>query len=444
MEYKRSGFEDESYNETKDDDLSPILPKDTIEIQPPDRFSLIYIIFVIQGIGMLLPWNFFITATEYFNYKFEDNDSIKRNFEKAFALGSMLPSLISLTFNIFLTRRLSRTCRISSCLSVMFSMFLITTILVKVNTTKWTENFFAVTIICVVVMNLAAGIYQGTLFGLAGLTGFKYTQAIMTGQGVAGIFAATTDLIFKLANPNPVDKTSSALGYFVTASVVILITAVTYSVLFKLPKMKFHLSCSKLRLKNEIANEYSINGTSHSINEIPYWFIFKQILPLAISVSVVFCVTLSLFPAVVSRIVSVDKSKTSRFTNDLFSTFVCFFIFNCGDLAGRIAAGSYQIVAERGPWLPILCFSRILFIPLFLMCHFENGSPLTYIFKNDYWPIIINSLFALSNGYLGSLCMMFGPKLVSAEYSETAGTMMSFFLTAGLTAGACLSFAYNV
>ena len=438
---KRETTNDGDY--TDDDTDSELIPSLTVDAdtEPPDHYSLIYIIFFIQGIGMLLPWNFFITASEYFSYKFRGNRSISQHFEQAFSLGSMLPSLISLTFNIFLTRKLSRTCRISSCLSVMFSIFVLTTIFVKINTDSWTESFFATTIVCVVIMNLAAGIYQGTLFGLAGLTGLSYTQAIMSGQGVAGIFAASADLVFKLANPNPVDKTSSAFGYFVTASVVILITAITYSFLFKLPKIKYHLSHLSLKTDTEDISKQTVNATKSSV---PYWLIFKQIMPLALSVSIVFCVTLSLFPAVISKIVSVEKSNQSRVTNDLFATLVCFFIFNCGDLAGRIAAGSFQIVTEKGPWLPVLCFSRVIFIPLFLMCNFENGSVLGNVFKHDFWPVILNSLFSLSNGYLGSLCMMFGPRLVSPEYAETAGTMMSFFLTTGLTTGACLSFAYSV
>ncbi|XP_002161446.1 equilibrative nucleoside transporter 1 [Hydra vulgaris] len=441
MSFDKNNFEYKSNEKKKDTNLIPILPDD-IEEEPPDHYFLIYIIFFLQGIGLLLPWNFFITANEYFSFKFSGNHFIQQNFEKAFSLGSMLPALISLTVNIFLTRKLSRTCRISSCLSVMFTMFFITTIFVKIDTTKWTQSFFGVTIFCIVFIHLASGIYEGTLFGLAGLTGSKYTQALMAGQGVAGIFAATTDLIFKLAYPNPVDKSLSAFGYFVTASVVILFTAITYPVLFKLPKIKFLLNKSDLKRKNNVKqSEYSANILK---KKIPYYAIFKQIMPLGFSVSAVFCVTLSLFPAVVSKIVSTNKSNSSRFANDLFSSLVCFFIFNCGNLAGRIASGFYQIVNEKGPWLPLLCFSRILFIPLFLMCHFKNGSILLYVFKYDYWPVIINCLFAFSHGYLGSLCMMFGPKLVSAKYSETAGTIMSCFLTTGLTAGALLSFAYNV
>ena len=59
---------------------------------------------------------------------------------------------------------------------------------------------------------------------------------------------------------------------------------------------------------------------------------------------------------------------------------------------------------------------------------------------HDVWPVIFNVLFAVSNGYLGSICMMTGPKLVRLEYAETAGTMMGLFLNIGLISGALASF----
>lgn len=31
---------------------------------PPDRYNLVYFTFLIHGIGVLMPWNMFITANE--------------------------------------------------------------------------------------------------------------------------------------------------------------------------------------------------------------------------------------------------------------------------------------------------------------------------------------------------------------------------------------------
>ena len=62
--------------------------------------------------------------------------------------------------------------------------------------------------------------------------------------------------------------------------------------------------------------------------------------------------------------------------------------------------------------LPILALARIAFIPLFLLCNVQPRGHLPVVFNDDVVPIVLVWLFALSNGYLGTLCMMYGPRLV--------------------------------
>ena len=40
--------------------------------------------------------------------------------------------------------------------------------------------------------------YQGGLFGLSGMMPPRYTQALMTGQGIGGIFACIADIGSKI------------------------------------------------------------------------------------------------------------------------------------------------------------------------------------------------------------------------------------------------------
>lgn len=43
--------------------------------RPEDRFNGVYIIFFCLGIGGLLPWNFFVTAKEYWAFKLRNCSS---------------------------------------------------------------------------------------------------------------------------------------------------------------------------------------------------------------------------------------------------------------------------------------------------------------------------------------------------------------------------------
>ena len=404
---------------------------------PEDRFNIIYIIFVIQGIGMLLPWNFFITAKSYFEFKFKGDKPVAEKFENAFALGAMFPMFGSTFLNIFLVK-LSRTKKVIINLIVMFSLFVVTTVFAKINTESYPEIFFTITVSCVVLINFAGGMYQGTIFGIAGIVGVRYTQAIMSGQSVAGIFAAIADLVTKLATPEGEDPSFSGFMYFLTATIVIAITAISYMVLVKMPRMQFYFRRFKRHTKKDNARKEKVQSKS----DTPYFLILKEIKWAAFSVSVVFFVTLALFPAVISKIESVDKKNGSRFTNDLFPSLVCFLTFNVGDWCGRQLAGQFQCLPERGPVVPVLSVLRVVFIPLFLMCNIPGNDYLPHVFMHDVWPVIFNVLFAVSNGYLGSICMMTGPKLVRLEYAETAGTMMGLFLNTGLIFGALASFGF--
>ena len=58
--------------------------------------------------------------------------------------------------------------------------------------------------------------------------------------------------------------------------------------------------------------------------------------------------------------------------------------------------------------LPVLCFLRIIFLPLFFFCNAQPRS-VPVFFEEDAYFITFMALFGISNGYLGSLCMMYGP-----------------------------------
>lgn len=414
---------------------------------PPDKYNLVYIIFFIQGIGMLLPWNFFITANDYFRWKFKENQTIQEKFMNVFAISAMVPNVLSLLLNIYLTSKMSSNSRIIPSLVLMFLGFLVTTVFVWINTHAWVMGFFILTVIIVILNNMGTGIFQGAIFGVAGIVGQKYTHGLMMGQAWAGIFAAMASIITQAGDGN---VQQSGFAYFLIAAIVILVSLVSYCGLFRLPLMKYCVervqkrvekentkTGKKLDVDTDEATPLLARGGSQSV---PYWQIFKQIAPLCFSVAYIFVVTLALFPAIVGNIRSVNESSGSKWTTTFFSPLVCFLVFNGGDLIGRIMAGRWKLVSAKGWGLPFLVIGRTVLIPLFMMCNFQPRYHSSVTFNNDYAPAILNVLFSVSNGYLGSLCMMYGPQQVPLQHAETAGTIMAFFLTAGLFVGSLVSF----
>lgn len=166
--------------------------------------------------------------------------------------------------------------------------------------------------------------------------------------------------------------------------------------------------------------------------------VFDEVKVPALSVIFVFTVTIGMFPSIVVLIESTQKCRSSeRFFNDLWTPFF-FLLFNVFDLCGRMSAGIIKpLFTPKNIWMASL--SRAVFIPLLLLCKLSS-SRLATVFTNDAWPIGIMILFSVTNGYIASLCMMFGPSMVSPKDSMLAGTIMVFCLTFGLLCGASTSF----
>ena len=68
----------------------------------------------------------------------------------------------------------------------------------------------------------------------------------------------------------------------------------------------------------------------------------------------------------------------------------------------------------------------------------------TYFFQvaidSDVAYLIFMIIFSISNGYIGSVVMMFGPKMLqSGEDQGRAASLLVSFLVTGLAAGAFMS-----
>ncbi|XP_076829883.1 equilibrative nucleoside transporter 1a [Brachyhypopomus gauderio] len=438
---------------------------------PRDRYHAVWIIFFILGLGTLLPWNFFMTATMYFTSRLKDTlpngavgnqtangtvagvDSrnvLESKFNNVMTLCAMVPMLIFTCLNSFIHQRIPQKLRICGSLSVILVVFLITALLVKVDMAPL--PFFTFTMIKIICINSFGAILQGSLFGLAGLLPASYTTPIMSGQGLAGTFAAFS-MICALATGSELQ--ASAFGYFITACVVILLAIVSY---IALPKMDFFQHYSDTNsskpgtdeenkmdlLSKESPGEKTpvvrLND-EEATHTICVFSIFKKIWVMALSVCFVFAITIGIFPAVTVEVKS--SVAVGHVWYIYFIPVACFLLFNVMDWAGRSLTAVCMWPGKDSIWLPVLVIARVVFVPLFILCNVQPRNSLPVVFANDAWYIIFMIVFSFSNGYLASLCMCFGPKKVAQHEAETAGAIMAFFLSLGLAFGSALSFGFR-
>ncbi|XP_019480895.1 PREDICTED: equilibrative nucleoside transporter 3 isoform X2 [Hipposideros armiger] len=161
--------------------------------KPEDRFNGAYIIFFSLGIGSLLPWNFFVTAKEYWTFKLrnctspapgeepEDSD-ILNHFESYLSIASTVPSVLCLMANFLLVNRVPVHVRVLASLTIMLAIFVVMTMLVKVDTSSWTRSFFAVTITCMAILSGTSIIFTSSVFGMTGSFPMRNSQALISGD----------------------------------------------------------------------------------------------------------------------------------------------------------------------------------------------------------------------------------------------------------------------
>uniref|UniRef100_A0A3B4VIC6 Solute carrier family 29 member 1 (Augustine blood group) n=1 Tax=Seriola dumerili TaxID=41447 RepID=A0A3B4VIC6_SERDU len=391
-----------------------------------ERYFSVWLIFFLLGLGTLLPWNFFMNATMYFTSRLKDSSLVdssanqteaagehrsvlEAKFNNVMTLCAMLPLLLCTCLNSFLHTLISQHLRVMGSLLIIMFIFIITAVLVKVPLEPL--PFFSITMVKIVIINSFGAVLQGSLFGMAGLLPTSYTTPIMSGQGLAGTFAAFA-MICAIASGSELHD--AAFSYFITACAVIFLSLLSYILL---PKLEFFQFYQDKNRKQRPDKENSI------------WL-------LALSVCFTFTVTIGTFPAITADIKSTLNGRGSW---DLYFIPVsCFLLFNLCDWAGLSSVPQKDSVL-----LPVSIVCRLVFIPLFMLCNVQPRLHLPVFFYHDGFFIVFMIIFAFSNGYLASLCMCYGPKNVSPYEAETAGAIMAFFLSLGLALGAALSFLFR-
>uniref|UniRef100_A0A3P9A3I0 Solute carrier family 29 member 2 n=1 Tax=Esox lucius TaxID=8010 RepID=A0A3P9A3I0_ESOLU len=408
---------------------------------PRDRGWLVGIIFFILGLGTLLPWNFFMTASMYFNSRLNkaelSNGTVAARkeyyFDNWMTLLSQLPVLLCTLLNSFFYQRIPEMVRLAGSMIFIFLLFVLTAILVKIPMEE--DRFFTVTMVTIWFINSFGAVLQGSLFGLVGQLPQKYSTLFMSGQGLAGTFAAIAMLISIASDTDP---ETAALGYFITPCVGTLVTLICYLLLPRLEFAQFYLDKNRsyevettdVLLKGKAAVR---EGVENDQARPP---VSQQIWVKAFCVTFVFTITLAVFPAITVDV----KTKFLGKWEPYFIPVCCFLLFNVGDWMGRTVTSLVQWPPKESRLLPVLVVSRVVFVPLLMLCNVQKRSHLPVLFNHDAIFTIFMALFSLSSGYCVCLSMSYAPQLVAPKDAETAGALMTFFLALGLSLGAALSF----
>ncbi|XP_016346697.1 equilibrative nucleoside transporter 2-like [Sinocyclocheilus anshuiensis] len=378
------------------------------EDAPADRGFFVGIIFFILGLGTLLPWNFFMTASMYFNNRLNtsewSNGTVTTRKEYYFnnwmTLLSQLPLLLFTLLNSFLYHWISEKMRIAGSLVFILLLFILTAVLVKIPMEE--DRFFSVTMATIWFINSLMHEFARFYLDRKSKSCELETSNRLLPTGDVEGSEKTSDLsVGSVPNGNP-NKGDSGVS----------------------EEEGVRQAFIPLQSENTSTQKSSILE------------VFKKIWLMAFCVTFVFTVTLSVFPAVTVDVKTGYGGKWERYFIPVF----CFLLFNVMDFTGRSVTLAFKWPSKDSRLFPGLVVCRVIFVPLLMMCNVQERHYMPVLFSNDFMFAAIMVFFSVSSGYFVCLSMTYAPQLVEPKDGETAGALMTFFLALGLSLGAALSF----
>ncbi|KAI1302593.1 putative nucleoside transporter protein [Xylaria venustula] len=444
--FQKREVDEQEYRPLYDEGVAPG-PEPGSDGEDEVPFSWVeYGIFAVLGVAMLWAWNMFLAAAPYFQHRFETDDWALRNFQSAILSVSTLTNLAGATFLANRQHAASYPFRISSALYLNAAVFSLLVISSKAFLEATTTTYLVFLLVMVALTSWGTALLQNGVFAFASSFGrSEYMQAIMAGQGVAGVLPSLVQVISVLVTPPPEavtagpkatdsEKETAAFIYFLTAVVVSVVSLVTF-----IPLVRRHNAIIENRMSETLAESMaSIEEAERAARKVvSMTTLFKKLYWL--SGGVFLCFTLTMFfPVFTAKILSVTPSSDG---NPLLQPPVFiplgFFFWNFGDLIGRSMP---LLISLRHRPMALFGFgiARAAFLPLYLLCNIHGHGAV--VNSDLFYLLLVQLPFGLTNGWLASDCMMAAGDWVEENEREASGAFMGLCLTAGLTAGSLLSF----
>jgi len=390
----------------------------------------------------------FLAATPYFQSRFKDDAAILSRFQSAITSVGCLTNLGSMLILLNLQAKASYPKRILLGLALNIVVFALLSISTSYFRGVSEPQYLAFTLIMVFLTSTATGLIQNGAFAFASSFGRpEYTNAILLGQGIAGVLPSGAQILSVLALPvhdNWADReeqakssdkeaAASAFVYFLTATGISVFT-----LLAVFPLIRKHNRILESQMLSSVMSIEEIEQSKRKT--VGMLALYKKLHWLAAAVFICFTVTM-FFPVFTGKIISiVPEDQAPRLFQPAAFIPLGFFFWNLGDFAGR-SLGSFKFpFFTSRPWLLFLIsILRGGHLPLYLLCNIQGKG--AAIQSDAFYLLIVQFGFGLTNGWLCSLCMVSAHQWVDESEREATGSFMPVNLVAGLTAGSLLSFA---
>ncbi|OWT42198.1 solute carrier family 29 (equilibrative nucleoside transporter), member 1/2/3 [Cryptococcus neoformans] len=413
----------------------------------------VYFCFWVLGAGVLMSWNALICTFPLLISYLPPDQSLRGNLSSILSTVYCFGNLFFLGVAQRHVGKVSPAKRLHSSLLTLLVTALLTTYpaLPALFPRLSSPLLLTALVFISLVLSFSTAYLQSSVFALSSLWGSEQTLGVMSGQG--GIAVLVSGIQFVLAFVSVIAKSDNGqgdegeeasklagVGLWAACSLGVVGCFMASRYLKRHPK---YLDVLAPKFATNELN--SVEGNKRE--SVTTRKLLKKNWELNLAVAWVFVVTLSVFPPITTRILSTHQPTPRLLQPDVFMP-LHFVIFNIGDYIGRTYLPSYSALLFTSPRrILLLSLGRSLFIPIFFACNVtprEVGN--APFIDSDILYFLIILLFSMTNGYLGSLCMIVSssPNLnprIKEDERDVAATLASFCLVAGLAGGSLASFA---
>ncbi|XGW29400.1 hypothetical protein V3C99_008876 [Haemonchus contortus] len=396
---------------------------------PQDRCWIVWLIIMLHGIGVLIPWNMLVTiAPQYYvDYWFTTNGRktiLAKGFMSTLGITCQVPNFLTGMLNLAQTVGGSLMLRGTLFINCVIVAIIIALVVFLDPTEEAMIWFYSGFWAIVVILNGSNGLYQNSVFRLTADFPAAYTNAIVVGNNICGIFISILSIATNLAFMT--DK-SVAVSYFSIVLAVLILCIISFFYLTHVEFYKYYVNKGRQARIAEHAKRPSLRQYSETFK-----YCFMQLL----SVFLVFFVTLAVFPTVLAGTTPNrrDEPWNSAIPKDIYLGLTVFLNFNLLAAIGSTTANFVQIPGPDNIIIPVLL--RLLFIPYFMLCNYNvEDRVMPVVFKNQWFFIIGNAVMAFTSGYFSSLALMYVPRVVPSSLTKTARLEAGASLVTGVLCG---------
>ncbi|KAJ8985307.1 hypothetical protein NQ317_007094 [Molorchus minor] len=384
------------------------LEKKTIDEgpSPKDTFYLVHILCLLFGLLHVLPLTFFITANDYWMYKFRDvsSDAVdlnnKTTLQTYFNSGTLIAQSTSMVIFMILSSAFAHLFKIRSritlTLILVTGIFALFAIMIKINTDTWQTGFFALSLfslasICGIMM-----VFNVSTVALVPKFPPKYMNTFLLGQGMTGVFNGCLQIICLAMGTS---TETSALFYFGSGTALIFGLLILFVMTKHLAFYQYYIEKSPVETRKKMITKKEVNHVTKNI-----W--------VCLAIYIIGLITLVItHPSITGLVVS--ENYGSGYPWNWYHH-------------------------SNGKWWLAFTVLRLVIIPFVYLCNERPRNHLSVWFPHDWQYVIIIGVLSFTHGILFNVIYLSIPNL-EPEKEEAAFLILTTCV--GITAGVASPFS---